>query len=117
MIDSAGQLLGQIGISIEVAQCNSDGATTLVWTHRGSLLMHLGRSHGTLATCFCGDHTPGQAAKPLYGWSRRLRTSAITRYYPYDRAMTAVLIALEVGHVLGVMHHTDGYICEEGSSL
>ena len=115
MIDSADQLLGQIGISIEVgsvqpwwsADASMDAPRLLAEASRQVLR---DSSHAFLAVT-------GQAAKPLDGWRRRLWTSAITRYYPYDRAMTAVLIAHEVGHVLGVMHHTDGYICEEGACI
>jgi hypothetical protein len=115
MIDSADQLLGQIGISVEV------GSVQPWWSDDASmdaprLLAEASRQvsrdsgHAFLAVT-------GQAAKPLDGWSRRLRTSAITRYYKYDRAMTSALIAHEMGHVLGAIHHEDGYICEEGACI
>jgi hypothetical protein len=105
MINSADQLLGQIGISVEVGSVNSwwsddvnmDAPTLLA---EASRQVSRDSGHAFLAVT-------GQAAKPLDGWSRRLRTSAITRYYRYDQTMTAALIAHEVGHVLGA-HLRDG---------
>jgi hypothetical protein len=115
IIDSANQLLGQRGISAEVGSARSWRSDDLS-LDAPSLLAEASRQvprdsgHAFLAVT-------GQAAKPLDGWSRRLRTSAITRYYRYDQAMTAALIAHEVGHVLGAIHHEDGHICEDGACI
>jgi hypothetical protein len=115
IIEAANQLLGQLGIAVEVGSLlrwRSDDAVgdapELLTEASGQALRHPG--HALLAVT-------GQAAKPLDGWSRRSRTSAIATYYRYDQAMTAALVAHAIGHILGATHHEDGYICENGACI
>lgn len=115
MIDASNWLLGQIGIAVEVGLLQrwlSDDATRdapeLLAEASGQALRRPG--HMLLAVT-------GQAAKPLDGWSRRSRTSAIASYYRHDQARTAALVAHEMGHILGATHHEDGHICENGACI
>lgn len=115
LVDAANKLFGQLGIAVEVGSLQrwrSDDETmdapALLTEASAQALRY--SDHALLAVT-------GQAAKPLDGWSRRSRTSAIATYYPYDRAMTAALVAHETGHILGATHHEDGHICENGACI
>ncbi len=115
MVDAANRLLGQIGIAVEVGSIRrwrsydeTRDAPALLTEATGQAQRRSGRMLLALT---------GQAAKPLDGWSRRTRTSAIATYYPYDRAMTAALVTHEIGHILGATHHEDGHLCENGACI